>query len=90
MKIKQGFSLRQIGTDCIVIPNGPGIIDFDNIISLNATAVYLWNELQHQEFDNETAVQLLVRRYGLDIDTARCDAADLLREWIKTGIIEVG
>ncbi len=89
MKIKQGLSLRHIGTNSIVIPDGSGVIDFDNIISLNATAAFLWNELQHKEFDNEEVVQLLVQRYGLDIDTARCDVADLLEKWIKTGIIEV-
>ncbi len=89
MKIKQGFSLRQMGTDCIVIPNGSEVIDFDNIISLNATAVYLWNELQNSAFDNETAAQLLMQRYALDIDTARCDATVLLDKWIKNGIVEV-
>ena len=37
MKIKNGFTLHQIGDEHIIMHNGTGNVDFSNIISLNPT-----------------------------------------------------
>ena len=44
MKIKNGFTLHQIGDEHIIMHNGTGNVDFSNIISLNPTATRLWKE----------------------------------------------
>ena len=38
MKIKDGFTLHQIGDEYIIMYNGTQNVDFNNIISLNSTA----------------------------------------------------
>ena len=43
MKIKDGFTLHQIGDEYIIMYNGTQNVDFNNIISLNSTAAHLGN-----------------------------------------------
>ena len=46
MKIKNGFTLHQIGDEHIIMHNGTGNVDFSNIISLNPTATRLWQHVE--------------------------------------------
>ena len=40
MKIKNGFTLHQIGDEHIIMHNGTGNVDFSNIISLNSSVFH--------------------------------------------------
>ena len=42
MKIKKGFVLRQLLGEYVVTGEGLERVNFNKIISLNATAAYLW------------------------------------------------
>lgn len=48
MKIKNGFTLHQIGDEHIIMHNGTGNVDFSNIISLNPTATAFGNMWKEQ------------------------------------------
>jgi predicted lipase len=87
MKIREGFTLRTIGNDHVVVPEGLEVINFNKIITVNASAMYLWNELQGKSFDIEEAAQLLLAKYEVDHDTAFADAKALLEQWTKAGIV---
>ena len=41
MKIKEGFTLHELGDEYIVIHDGMTNVNFDKLLSLNATAAYL-------------------------------------------------
>ena len=47
MKIKEGFLLRQVGENHIVVPVGSQSVDFRCIITLNETGAFIWNQLQN-------------------------------------------
>ena len=87
MKTKQGFNLRQICGEHILLAEGKENIDFSNIISLNETAAFLWQQLTDKEFTPEDMAQLLVENYEVDQETALSDARVLAAEWQKAGIV---
>ena len=88
MKIKDGFVLREMCGEKIVTGEGFEHINFNKLISLNATAAYLWEELSGKEFTVEEMARLLVERYDIDMDLALKDSAHLYQAWKDAGVAE--
>ena len=88
MKAKKGFNLREICGERIIVAEGKENIDFSNIISMNESSAYLWNNIQGKEFDKNDLVELLTQEYDVDADTAAKDVEALVAQWLKAGIIE--
>lgn len=89
MKAKQGFKLRNICGEQIIVAEGKENIDFSNIISMNETSGYLWEQIQDKEsFDENDLSSLLVGQYEVDKDTALKDSIELIKTWKLAGIIE--
>ena len=87
MRILEGLVLRPLGSEFIVTGDGISRVDFSKVVSMNATAAYLWNALQDREFEAEDLVPLLTERYDVDEATARADARALGESWLKAGIV---
>ena len=87
MRILEGLVLRPLGSEFIVTGDGISRVDFSKVVSMNATAAYLWNALQDREFEAEDLVPLLTERYDVDEATARADARALVESWLKAGIV---
>mgnify|MGYP003313535515 FL=1 len=88
MKIKKGFVLRQMCGENIVTAEGLEHINFNKLISLNATAAFLWEKVEGKEFTAEEMAQYLVEEYGIDMELALTDAGKLAQAWIDAGIAE--
>ena len=88
MKIKKGFVLRQMCGENIVTAEGLEHINFNKLISLNATAAFLWEKVEGNEFTAEEMAQYLVEEYGIDMELALTDAGKLALAWIDAGIAE--
>ena len=88
MKIKDGFVLRSIGDNYMVVGEGLAQIDFNKIISLNSTAAFLWKAVQGKDFDARTLTDLLLGQYEVDEATALRDATVLLEELVAAGLVE--
>lgn len=87
MRIKNGFELRNVCGENIVISYGEQNIDFCKVISLNETAAYLWKGIGDNDFDVESLVGLLRKEYDVDEQTARKDISAMLDEWEKIGLV---
>lgn len=87
MKIKQGFELRVICGEAIVVAHGKENIDFSKIISLNESAAYLWRQVEGQDFDAALLAKLLTEEYEVDEATALRDAEKTMADWQETGLI---
>ena len=74
MKIKEQHKVREMAGEHVIIMQGKHGSDLTKIISLNESALYLWNELQGKEFDTEIVANLIVERYGIDKGVATTDA----------------
>lgn len=88
MKQKTGFNLRDICGEKVIVPQGKENIDFTNIISMNATAAFLWDALQGKDFELRDIVRLLTDNYEVDKETAEKDARELMLSWQECGIVE--
>lgn len=89
MKVKNGFNLREVCGENIIVAEGDENIDFSNIISMNESSAYLWQEVQKLDnFTIDTLTQLLCEQYEIDEATAKKDVTTLATQWAAAGIIE--
>ena len=79
--------MRPLGKEYILVAEGLEVESANQMISLNATAAFLWEAVEGKDFDAETLAQLLVDEYGIDIETAKKDVMPLLETWKKANII---
>lgn len=88
MKAKNGFNLRTVCGENILVAEGEENIDFSNIISMNESPAYLWNSIQGKDFEVKDLVDLLIEMYEVDEETATRDARLLVDQWKQAEIIE--
>lgn len=89
MKVKNGFNLREVCGENIIVAEGDENIDFSNIISMNESSAYLWQEVQKLDnFTIDTLTQLLCEQHEIDEATAKKDVTTLATQWAAAGIIE--
>ena len=88
MKIKKGFVVREMCGEYIVTAESLELVNFNKLISLNSSAVYLWNEVKGKEFDEQTLAALLVKKYRIDEKRALDDATALCKAWKDAGVLE--
>lgn len=88
MKAKNGFNLRTVCGENILVAEGEENIDFSNIISMNESSAYLWNSIQGKDFEVKDLVDLLIELYKVDEETATRDARLLVDQWKQAEIIE--
>ena len=88
MKAKNGFNLRTVCGENILVAEGEENIDFSNIISMIESSAYLWNSIQGKDFEVNDLVDLLIEMYEVDEETATRDARLLVDQWKQAEIIE--
>ena len=89
MKVKNGLQLQQVCDEYIIIPAGEENMDFSQIISLNPTAAYLWENIaEREEFTIDEMVQLLLDEYEVEEDIAREDCKLIAERWAEMGLLE--
>ena len=89
MRAKKGFKLRNICGENIIVAEGKENIDFNNMISMNETSAFLWEQIEQKDnFDAETLTELLLDNYDVDKETALNDASELIKQWLEAEIIE--
>ena len=88
MKIKQQYKVREMAGEHVVIMQGSYGADMTRIISLNESALYLWNELIGREFTLEDVANLLVEYYGIDDAVAERDALHWVERLEECALVE--
>ena len=79
MKFKEGYKVRSMAGENVVIMQGTAGSDMTRIISLNDSSLLLWNELQGKEFEVADVAAALVENYDIDLETAERDA----KAWVE-------
>ncbi len=82
MKLKEGFLLRQVGGNHIVVPVGAQTVDFRCIITLNETGAVMWEKLKNGCTQADLVAALLAE-YDVTEEIATADVAafiEALRE----------
>ncbi|MGN1053291.1 MAG: PqqD family protein [Candidatus Scatosoma sp.] len=74
MKIKEGFIIREVGGEHIVVPIGEAGKNFHGMVKLNESGAFLWRFFC-AEHTQEEAVKALTEEYDVDEETAKKDVA---------------
>lgn len=87
MKIAEGFKLRPLGREFVVMAENMRQMNFNKMIALNSTAAFLWQNVMGKEFTVQDLSDLLVGEYEVDRQTADKDSAAIAQKWIEAGIV---
>ena len=87
MQIKEGFILRSLKDEHVVLGEGLAQVNFDSIVTLNNSATYLWENVQGKEFTTLELATLLTEKYDVNMETALADAARWVEKLKAKGII---
>ncbi len=87
MKIKNGFLLRQVGSQNVVVAIGEESRNFNGIIRLNETGRFLWEKLQSNT-DEASLVSLLLAEYDTNEATAAADVAAFVASLKGANLLE--
>lgn len=82
MKLREGFMLKKILDDYIVVPTGNNIVDFAVAVSLNETGAFLWHQLEQEKTVDELA-EALADEYEVSVQEAAQDVGEFV-DMLKT------
>ncbi len=86
MKIKEGFVLRSVAGNWVVLPMGDPSVKLNGMLTLNDSGKLLWDILQ-QGADRETLVNGICAEYEISPDTAAADVEKFLEALSKVGCL---
>lgn len=78
MKLKEGFLLREVAGQVVVLPTGDEL-DLNMMITLNDTGKFLWEHLE-EETTEEALVEALLGEYDVDKETAAKSVAAFVQK----------
>ncbi len=77
MKLKSGFILREIAGSSIIVPVGERVKEFNGVINLNDTGVFLWKILEKGATEEEM-VSALLNEYEVEKEVAEKDVSKFI------------
>lgn len=89
MKVKDGFLLREIAGEHIVVPIGERVVDLNGLLTLNAPARVLWEELATEQTEDDL-VEALTERFEVSPEVARTDVSDFVALLAEKGLLDAG
>ena len=87
MKIKEGFVLRDVMDEYIVMPTGDNIAKFDGAVVLNEVSAFIYRLLKHP-MCREDLLTAILNEYDVDEATASSDLEALLNKLDEMGVLE--
>ena len=87
MKFKEGYKVRSMAGENVVIMQVTAGSDMTRIISLNDSSLLLWNKLQDKVFEVEDVANILVEEYEIDFDLASQDAKAWVEKLAECGLV---
>ena len=85
MKLKDGFILRTVAGQTVVLPTGDEL-DLNMMITLNDTGKFLW-ELLQEETDEAALTAALLKEYDVDEATAVKAVSGFVAKLNENGIL---
>lgn len=88
MKIKEGFELREVCGEYVVVAHGVKNIDFSKVINLNESAATMWEAVKDRDFTVDDLATALLNTYDVEDTIAKSDAIRIAEEWKEIGLVE--
>ncbi len=87
MKIKDGYVLRKVAENWVVLPVGKASVNLNGMLSLNESGVLLWQALK-EESDRESLVNALLSAYEVSHDEAAADVDSFIASLVQYGCVD--
>ena len=93
MKTINGFKLRKLGNEYILVGESMELINFNKMITLNETAAFLWQQAEKRtvekgSFSAQDLCSALRAEYEVSPEQAMSDVDATLSSWLSAGIME--
>jgi len=89
MRIKEGFVLREVCGERVIVGEGLSAINFGKLLALNETAAWLWKQAQDMgDFTIEALAEKLCEEYEVEAGEAKADVEQMVAEWQNAGVVE--
>lgn len=85
MKIKDGYILRVVAKQNVVLP-AIGDLELDRMLTLNATGKFLWERLE-KGAEKDDLVAAMLDRYEIDENTARTCVDNFVKNLERYGFL---
>lgn len=87
MKVKEGFVLRNVVDEHIVMPTGDNIAKFEGAVVLNDVAAFVFEQLKNP-MSKDDLLQAILNEFEVDEATAKSDLDTLIEKLTELNIIE--
>ena len=87
MKIKQGFMLREVAGNFVVVAVGEASKKFNGVINLNESGAFLWKQLT-KEVTKEQLLEALLNEYEVPEEIAKNDIEKFINKLKEADILE--
>jgi len=87
MKIKEGYKIKKMAGENVIITQGRYGMDMTKVITFNDTAEWLFNQLHGKEFTQTEVVRLLTGHFNVDVETANASANDFIKSLVTTELV---
>ena len=87
MKIKDGFILREVAGNYIVVAVGDAVKEFNGVINLNETGAFLWKILQEGATEEQLKEKLL-GEYDVSEEIAARDVKAFINKLSEAGLVK--
>lgn len=87
MKIKEGFLLKEVAGNNIIVPIGDNLVDFSAMITVNETGAFLWKMLE-KGAELDELVTALTGEFDVGEEIAKGDITDFINVLKDKGILE--
>jgi len=87
MKIRDGFVLRNVVDEYIVMPTGENIARFSGAVVLNEVSAFVFEQMKHP-VSGEDLLAAVLAEFDIDEETARADLDELLESFRELKLIE--
>lgn len=89
MRIKEGFTLREIAGEQVIMPTGKNISKFDGAVSLNEVSAFIYNTIDADPGISQEELTLKITdEYEVSAETAEADSSRIVDELAGYGIVE--
>ena len=88
MNLKEGYVLRTVMGQTVVVPIGENSKKFNGMIKLNKTGTDIWNGVADGLSEEEIAEKLMEKYDGVDMETALRSTRKIIAQMKDAGIIE--
>lgn len=87
MKTKEGFLLKEVAGNNIIVPIGDNLVDFSAMITVNETGAFLWKMLE-KGTEIDELVTSLTGEFDVSEEIAKEDITDFINVLKDKGILE--